>query len=108
MWDYVGIERTTRRLEHAADRITLLEREVAEYYGRFQITKPLLEMRNLARVAHLMVQCAVGRRESRGLHFNSDFPHKSTEARDSILAPPNLDTTTALGGATDALPSYSA
>jgi len=108
MWDYVGIERTTRRLEHAADRITLLEREVAEYYGRFQITKPLLEMRNLARVAHLMVQCAAGRRESRGLHFNSDFPHKSTEARDSILAPPNLDTTIALGGATDALPSYNA
>ena len=108
MWDYVGIERTTRRLEHAAERITLLEREVAEYYGRFQITKPLLEMRNLARVAHLMVQCAAGRRESRGLHFNSDFPHQSAQAQDSILAPPNFDATTALSGATDELPSYNA
>ena len=108
MWDYVGIERTTRRLEHAADRITLLEREVAEYYGRFQITKPLLEMRNLARVAHLMVQCAAGRRESRGLHFNSDFPHQSAQAQDSILVPPNFDPETALSGATDELPSYNA
>ena len=106
MWDYVGIERTTRRLEHAADRITLLEREVAEYYGRFQITKPLLEMRNLARVAHLMVQCAAGRRESRGLHFNSDFPHQSAQAQDSILVPPNFDPDTALSGATDELPAY--
>ena len=106
MWDYVGIERTTRRLEHAADRITLLEREVAEYYGRFQITKPLLEMRNLARVAHLMVQCAAGRRESRGLHFNSDFPHQSVQAQDSILVPPNFDPDTALSGATDELPAY--
>ena len=106
MWDYVGIERTTRRLEHAADRITLLEREVAEYYGRFQITKPLLEMRNLARVAHLMVQCAAGRTESRGLHFNSDFPDQSAQARDSILVPPNFDVKTALSGTTDQLPSY--
>ena len=106
MWDYVGIERTTRRLEHAADRITLLEREVAEYYGRFQITRPLLEMRNLARVAHLMVQCAAGRRESRGLHFNSDFPHQSAQAQDSILVPPNFDPDTALSGATKELPAY--
>ena len=59
MWDYVGIVRTSRRLDHAAARIALLEREVSGYYARFQITKPLLEMRNLARVAQLMVQCAM-------------------------------------------------
>ena len=67
---------------------------IAEYYGRFQITKPLLEMRNLARVAHLMVQCAAGR--SRGLRAGSDFPHQSVQAQDSILVPPNFDPDTAL------------
>jgi L-aspartate oxidase len=106
MWDYVGIVRTTRRLEYAAQRILLLEREVAGYYARFQISRPLLEMRNLARVAALMVESASGRKESRGLHFNSDYPDTSPLTRDSILIPPNFDRLTALDGAVDQLPQY--
>ena len=106
MWDYVGIVRTSRRLQHAADRIALLEKEVAGYYGRFQITRPLLEMRNLARVSSLMVQCAADRRESRGLHYNSDFPDTASVARDSILIPAHFDAETALNGPTDRLPDY--
>ena len=106
MWDYVGIVRTSRRLEHAADRIALLEKEVSGYYGRFQITRPLLEMRNLARVSSLMVQCAAERRESRGLHYNSDFPDTLSIAHDSILIPAHFDADTALNGPTDRLPYY--
>jgi L-aspartate oxidase len=106
MWDYVGIVRTSRRLQHAADRIALLEREVSGYYGRFQITRPLLEMRNLARVSSLMVQCAANRQESRGLHYNSDFPDSASVARDSILIPAHFDAGTALNGPTDRLPHY--
>jgi len=108
MWDYVGIVRTSRRLDYASQRISLLESEVAGYYGRFQITRPLLEMRNLARVASLMVTCAAGREESRGLHFNSDFPETLSVARDSVLAPPQFDTSHALPGPIDHLPPYTA
>ena len=106
MWDYVGIVRTSRRLQYAADRIALLEKEVSGYYGRFQITRPLLEMRNLARVSSLMVQCAANRQESRGLHYNSDFPDTASVARDSILIPTHFDAGTALNGPTDRLPQY--
>ena len=106
MWDYVGIVRTNRRLEYAAQRIALLEREVAGYYARFQISRPLLELRNLARVAALMVESATGRKESRGLHFNSDYPDTSPLKRDSILIPPHFDRHTALDGAVDQLPQY--
>jgi L-aspartate oxidase len=106
MWDYVGIVRTSRRLEYAAQRIALLEREVGGYYARFQISRPLLEMRNLARVAGLMVESAQGRKESRGLHFNSDYPDTSPLIRDSILIPQNFDRHTALDGAIDQLPEY--
>jgi len=108
MWDYVGIVRTSRRLDYAAERIELLEREVSGYYARFQITKPLLEMRNLARVAQLMVQCAGERRESRGLHYNSDYPELNDLARDSILLPEHCDRTAALAGPADQLPAYTA
>ena len=107
MWDYVGIVRTSRRLDNAAARIALLEREVSGYYARFQITKPLLEMRNLARVAHLMVDCAIGREESRGLHYNSDFPNAGPIGRDSVLVPAHFNAQNALGGPIDKLPAYS-
>ena len=102
----MGIVRTTRRLEYAAQRIALLEREVRGYYARFQISRPLLEMRNLARVAGLMVESAQGRKESRGLHFNSDYPDTSPLIWDSILIPQNFDRHTALDGAIDQLPEY--
>ncbi|MFD2782936.1 hypothetical protein ACFS32_19925 [Novosphingobium pokkalii] len=77
MWNYVGIVRTNKRLERAAHRIALLQSEVAEYYGNVRVTADLIELRNLLQAADLIVQSARARRESRGLHYNQDFPRPS-------------------------------
>jgi len=87
MWDFVGIVRTTKRLERAANRIELLRQEVADYYGNFRVTSDLIELRNLVEVAELIVRSALGRNESRGLHFTTDFPETLPEAVDTILTP---------------------
>ncbi len=87
MWDYVGIVRTTKRLERAAHRVALLRQEVADYYGTFRVTPDLIELRNLVEVADLIVRSALSRHESRGLHYNSDWPDLATEAVDTILTP---------------------
>ena len=89
MWDYVGIVRSDRRLQFARHAVDLMLAEIDGYYGRFNITKPLLELRNLALVASLTIDCALARKESRGLHFNSDHPDTGQDAVDTILVPAN-------------------
>ena len=83
MWDYVGIMRTTKRLERARTRIADLVREIHEYYWNFSVDPRLLELRNLLQVAEIIVACALQRHESRGLHAIADFPKKLRVARNS-------------------------
>jgi L-aspartate oxidase len=87
MWNYVGIVRTTKRLERAAHRIRMLTAEVEEYYGAFRVTTDLIELRNLLQTAELIVRSALARKESRGLHYTLDFPDMLPEARDTVLVP---------------------
>ena len=87
MWNYVGIVRTTKRLERAKHRIQLLKEEIDEYYAHFRITNNLLELRNLVEVASLIVDSALSRRESRGLHFSRDYPETMPKALATVLSP---------------------
>jgi L-aspartate oxidase len=87
MWNYVGIVRTTKRLERAQHRIKLLKEEIDEYYRNFRVSSDLLELRNLVVVAHLIVRSALSRQESRGLHFSRDYPDTLPKALPSVLGP---------------------
>ena len=87
MWNYVGIVRTTKRLERARHRIDMLRQEVKEYYAHFRVTPDLIELRNLVEVADLIVRSALARHESRGLHYILDYPDMLAEPRDTVLVP---------------------
>jgi L-aspartate oxidase len=87
MWNYVGIVRTTKRLERAAHRIDLLTGEVEDYYGHFRVSTDLIELRNLLQCAQLIVRSALQRKESRGLHYTLDYPELLSGAQDTVLVP---------------------
>ncbi|WP_171501008.1 L-aspartate oxidase [Acinetobacter wanghuae] len=90
MWNYVGIVRTTKRLERALHRIEMLKTEITEYYQDYQVSKNLIELRNLVLVSEMIVRCAMARQESRGLHFTLDYPELLPELRKTVLSPPNF------------------
>ncbi|MFM5918536.1 MAG: L-aspartate oxidase [Novosphingobium sp.] len=87
MWNYVGIVRTTKRLERAAHRIAMMFGEVEDYYGHFRVSTDLIELRNLLQCADLIVRSALARHESRGLHYTLDYPDLLPEAKDTVLVP---------------------
>jgi L-aspartate oxidase len=86
MWNYVGIVRSNKRLVRAARRIALLREEITEYYWRYFVTRDLLELRNIATVAQLVVECAQARTESRGLHYNIDYPELAAVTPNDTVA----------------------
>jgi L-aspartate oxidase len=89
MWDYVGIVRTTERLQRASYRLALLQQEIADYYQSYRINSDLLELRNLVIVADLIIKSALSRKESRGLHYTLDYPKPDDLCVQNTVLDPN-------------------
>ena len=87
MWNFVGIVRSSKRLKMAERRIGVLREEIRDYYRRNKVTNDNLELRNIALVAELIINCALHRRESRGLHYTIDYPESLKETKDTVLRP---------------------
>lgn len=91
MWNYVGIVRTTKRLQRALHRVEMLKREITEYYQDYRVSKNLIELRNLVLVSEMIVRCAMERKESRGLHYTLDYPELEQQLKKTVLTPPNFE-----------------
>ena len=87
MWNYVGIVRSNDRLKKAKDKMKLIKNEVQEFYKNFEVTSDFLELRNLVQVSELIIDSAIKRKESRGLHYNIDYPKKLKKASSTIISP---------------------
>ena len=90
MWDFVGIVRTDSRLQRAKRRIEVLEQEVQDYYRHYKVSPDLIELRNLVLVARLIINSALLRKESRGLHYTLDYPQLAPLPEDTVLRPDNF------------------
>jgi L-aspartate oxidase len=92
MWNYVGIVRSDKRLARAQRRIETLQNEILEYYWDFKVTPDLIELRNIAMVAELIIKCATHRKESRGLHYTIEYPRKDDRRwkKDTVIRGPFL------------------
>ena len=91
MWNYVGIVRSSSRLQKARRRVDLLKQEIAEFYGSYKMKSDLIELRNLVQLADLIISAAMHRKESRGLHYTLDYPERNEEYGKDTLLDPRLD-----------------